>query len=341
MEKPDLEKFLNNQCSLREAQIIIREILAGRISIDEVDIFEDLHREDYAQVDHHFKNQLRKEYFGNSLILLRSISVRIVAAAVILLTLCIGELNRTSKLELGPVKVVHSNWSLQPKVIYLPDSSRLEMEPESVIILAEKFADNRVIDQFLGHVTYFVKKNQVSPFRVRLNGFETEAIGTTFTIEKHANRLIDVILHEGKVAVKDLSNNIAESIYLTQGQSLRIQEDYSSTIHEITSKKETSTWNIELFKSKSSISNSNLQWTNNFVSFSKVNIHEVFHIIENLFDVKVVLATDEISGSSFTGDIYRTDNLTKLMENISKLIGFHYTIENGLVTIKAKEEEQL
>lgn len=90
------------------------------------------------------------------------------------------------------------------KTVFLPDSSRVELNPNSKIIYANNFADNRKAE-IEGEAYFKVKKDKKHPFQVFCNETVTTVLGTSFTINGYPKKEISVELYEGSVqmTVKD------------------------------------------------------------------------------------------------------------------------------------------
>jgi len=133
---------------------------------------------------------------------------RYAAAAAIIIFMLIGTgiyFNR------GPLEDdiflasnVIENYTSKVKTVVLPDSSRVELNPNSKIIYANNFADNRKVE-IEGEAYFKVKKDKKHPFQVFCNETTTTVLGTSFTVNGYPKKEISVALYEGSVqmTVKD------------------------------------------------------------------------------------------------------------------------------------------
>ncbi|WP_417940686.1 FecR family protein [Flavobacterium sp. RS13.1] len=90
------------------------------------------------------------------------------------------------------------------KIVALPDSSRVELSPDSKITYANNFETNRkIIVQ--GEAYFKVKKDKKHPFQVFCNETTTTVLGTSFTVEGNIQKGVTVFLYEGSVqmSIKD------------------------------------------------------------------------------------------------------------------------------------------
>jgi transmembrane sensor len=90
------------------------------------------------------------------------------------------------------------------KIVALPDSSRVELSPDSKIVYADNFEFNRKII-VEGEAYFKVKKDKKHPFQVFCNETTTTVLGTSFTVVAQGENGVIVSLYEGSVQmnVKD------------------------------------------------------------------------------------------------------------------------------------------
>lgn len=84
------------------------------------------------------------------------------------------------------------------KNVTLPDSSRVELNPESKIVYANNFENNRKII-VEGEAYFKVKKDKKHPFQVFCNATTTTVLGTSFTVTCKNEDDVIVQLYEGSV----------------------------------------------------------------------------------------------------------------------------------------------
>ncbi|MVZ65241.1 DUF4974 domain-containing protein [Sphingobacterium sp. DK4209] len=340
MNRPDLDKFLNNQCSFEEAKAIVDDILANRISIDEIDLFDQVSEADLEAVDYAFKRRLQGEYFPRRKYALLYRTCRIAAAAVLLMCFTVPQIEQEQPQYSLAAKTTLFNTHAFPVQAILPDSSSIVLRANAQISYATNFIKNRQIKQTQGSVSYTVTKDPQHPFQVVFNEVSTTAIGTVFSIEQPTNYRAKISLHEGKVLVRDIAGKRTGDIYLNPGQSLIIDAEFATRFLSSNKKSKLPNWNMKSTSVKLS-SSPNLQWTNDHVGFQKVGAREVFNIIEQLFDIKIIVNEDDIMSNSFTGSIYRKDNLATLLKNIAVLMDITYAIENDVIIISKGKEDRL
>lgn len=127
---------------------------------------------------------------------------RYAAAAAIIIFMGIGVgvyLNRGRlQNEVYLASNVIENTTSQIKTVFLPDSSKVELNPNSKIVYANNFLENRKIE-IEGEAYFKVKKDKKHPFQVFCNETTTTVLGTSFTVKEHMKNGVIVSLYEGSV----------------------------------------------------------------------------------------------------------------------------------------------
>ena len=130
------------------------------------------------------------------------------AAAAVLLFVFIGSglfLNKDPKQqEVKLASNVIENTTSIVKTVFLPDSSKVELSPNSRIEYADNFKANRKIE-IKGEAHFNVKKDKKHPFQVFCNETTTTVLGTSFLVKGYTQKEVTVELFEGSVemSVKD------------------------------------------------------------------------------------------------------------------------------------------
>ncbi|MNK64506.1 fec operon regulator FecR [compost metagenome] len=127
---------------------------------------------------------------------------RLYAAASVLLFVLIGTgiyFNNESTNENAVVaETVIENLTAKIKYVVLPDSSKVELSPNSKISYGANFALNRKIE-IDGEAYFNVKKDKQHPFQVFCDETTTTVLGTSFTVKESENEQVTVELFEGSV----------------------------------------------------------------------------------------------------------------------------------------------
>lgn len=86
------------------------------------------------------------------------------------------------------------------KEFTLPDGSRITLEPESELKLAENFGKKGRNVSFKGKAFFSVAKNKALPFIIDADGFKVKVLGTKFLLDQRSEDK-KVYLKEGKVKI--------------------------------------------------------------------------------------------------------------------------------------------
>ncbi|MCH7415067.1 FecR domain-containing protein [Belliella sp. R4-6] len=103
------------------------------------------------------------------------------------------------------------------KEIYLPDSSKVLLKPNSKIRYSSDFGKERLVD-LEGNAFFDVRKNPNSPFTVQANSLDIKVLGTSFDIMSFKNiteskitvatGLVSVSNEEGELAVLEKADQL-------------------------------------------------------------------------------------------------------------------------------------
>ncbi|WP_163397789.1 FecR family protein [Flavobacterium fluviatile] len=127
---------------------------------------------------------------------------RYVAAAAVLIFMLAGTGIYLSRSPLQDTVYLTSNTIENTtsviKIVALPDSSRVELSPDSKIVYANDFETNRKII-VEGEAYFKVKKDKKHPFQVFCNETTTTVLGTCFTVQENGQKAVRVSLYEGSI----------------------------------------------------------------------------------------------------------------------------------------------
>lgn len=130
-------------------------------------------------------------------------------AAVLVLSLSVVAykyLANTSAPEIAMAYTIIENPSQNIKVVTLPDSTVVELEPDAVLRYGVHFTTNRNIE-LNGTAFFRVKKDKKHPFRVSCNETTTTVLGTCFTVTGCSEKTVEVHLYEGRVQMNVKGKN--------------------------------------------------------------------------------------------------------------------------------------
>lgn len=195
----------------------------------------------------------------------------------------------------------------QTKLVTLPDNSEITLNENSKIIYNNNFGVNNR-DLILEGEAYFeVHRNEEIPFKVFVDNSTVEVLGTSFNINSFKNN-VRVSVTSGKVAFYETAEK-NNRIELVKDE----QSEYNGKNH--------------LFGEKKSHAPNAITWKTGALKFNDESYSEVFDYLEQYFDAKIVVETNQISTRTI-GDIeFRLDDsLSEILENMMDAAGNEYVV---------------
>jgi len=196
-----------------------------------------------------------------------------------------------------------------------------------------------VIDQGAGKAIYAVRKDAMHPFRVWMDGIETKALGTVFSVEQKENDELLIALLEGKIVVEDLARNKMGQVFLKPGETVRVNtRAYEYILSAVKAIDRNVLWDRKRIESKNIATYGRVEWSNTAVDFVKMDNSELFGIIEQMYGVTIMVKDNQILQGNFTGSLYRGDDIEVLMKNFCQLNGCQFTLKNNVIELKDTAE---
>lgn len=186
------------------------------------------------------------------------------------------------------------------KTIVLPDSSRVELSPNSRIIYENNFALNRNV-QVIGEAYFKVKKDKKHPFQVACNETTTTVLGTSFTVKGYFQKEVTVELFEGSVQMS--VKNKDEKWILEPGEKF-IYKNEMALVTDF----------------------------NRFVDFNDEKLSVVSAYIELNYGYKVAIP-QEYSNQRITIRINKKEDLKTIVQLISEMYNLNFEANEKLKQI--------
>ena len=230
---------------------------------------------------------------------------RYVAAAAVLIFVLIGTgiyFNRgpvVQNIELA--SNVIENTTSKIKTVFLPDSSKVELSPNSIIRYANNFETNRKIE-IEGEGYFKVKKDKKHPFKVSCNETTTTVLGTSFTVKGNEQSEVSVSLYEGSVqmSIKDQS----KKWILVPGETFTYGKDNTALVTEF----------------------------NRFTDFDNAKLIDVSTYIKENYGYKMTLP-QEYHNQKITVRINKKEDLKIIVQLISEMYNLNFEINEELKEI--------
>jgi ferric-dicitrate binding protein FerR (iron transport regulator) len=201
--------------------------------------------------------------------------------------------------------------------IALPDSSVVELYPESEINYAEPFTNNRREIYLKGKAFFKVFKDKTKPFIVYSGGISTTALGTSFTITAFIKKPdITVHLHTGKVEVE--STNLINKKHLLPNDVLVYNKRTTVAIVRNTQKSKVS----KAVNNKLAKKNTHLAPDSKITAWYMFNnqmLSQVFDQLEELYGIHIIYSKAELKNLYFIGKFEKEDSVEKILNDIALL----------------------
>lgn len=203
--------------------------------------------------------------------------------------------------------------------IILPDSTQVELFPNSILSYQEKFSNHKRGTKLIGEAIFKVKKDNTSPFLVTSDSLVTTVLGTKFRVQSFKGKnTIKVILYEGKVSVKSVSLNPKSSktdYILSPGDVLVYNKiSMKSTLFKNNSDPIKNNFTSNAINTATTISHSS-----NWYMFNNQKLSDVFDLLSILYNEKIQYNKRDFIGKTFIGKIDKTDSLQNILKSIGLL----------------------
>lgn len=254
----------------------------------------------------------------------KSLPYRLLRIASILLLPIIGalltywaihnDLERANKTENMTEYIIPDG---EMRQIQLPDGSNVWLNAGSVLIFSGDLSGPTRSLFLNGEATFQVVKNPESPFIVKTQYTEVEALGTIFNVKSYGDLgLTEVTLEEGLIRV-DLKGKVTSSELIHPNEQLIYNHRYGKV-----SKQQI---DAELVA----------KWKEGYLVFHNSSFEEIVHTIERRFNVTVNYDIRKYGGGSFSIKYTPYENIEKVLNILETLNpGLSWTKKNNIITIK-------
>ncbi|MWB94105.1 iron dicitrate transport regulator FecR [Flavobacterium sp. GA093] len=195
---------------------------------------------------------------------------------------------------------VIENRTIKIKTVILPDSSKVDLSPNSKIKYANNFESNRKIE-VEGEAYFKVKKDKKHPFQVFCNETTTTVLGTSFTVTGQEKNGVMVQLYEGSVQMN--VKNQKQTWILKPGDKF-IYGNKTALVTEFS----------------------------RFVDFENENLSVLSAYIESNYGYKVIIP-QEYSNQRITVRINKKEELKTIIQLIAEMYNLNVEINEKLKQI--------
>lgn len=328
MNETLIKKFLQNLCSVEEAELICKH-LQGHPG--DLDVFLPEHQLDNTIMDPRKKEALLlkiKEQIRVARPVRKKLWLISIAAAAILLISFIGfwmgkePITESISLEKSHT-LVHINYGNEDLALTISDGSTILLKPKSEIRYLETFDSQKRDFHLKGAARFQVVKDSLRPFNVYAGGTLTTALGTEFTVSTFdTEEEVMIALHSGKVVVQPTNSVLVpgDKIFVNPTTLLaRLNPALNKPVSS-----------LKLAKGR----DYKKRKEDSLLSFTNKPLDEIFSQLEAEFSLVIVYESKLIENRFFTGSFKRAQNVEmEIMWAIAQL--------NNLYLIKEENHYEL
>ena len=337
--KEDVNRLIANECSLEEAILITQyldehpELFSEYFTIDEWVNFKDDLKISHKQSSKMWQN-ISHNLFGEKKTF--SLFKKLSVAASIVLIIAIGWLVYP-KIYLNTSNSALSHSGLSVNYIEnkkntilsvtLPDSSMVELYPNSSLRYQEVNTNHYRGVVLSGEAIFSVKKDNSRPFKVFTDSLVTTVHGTKFRVQsiKGKNKS-EVMLYEGCVSVKTtgISHQSSKTSYYLNPGDLFVYNKMDLTC-KVTSSKSLprKRYSMEQKNNQSSTIRSD-----NWYMFNNQPLSETLDQLSSIYGLKIEYKKNDIDDFTFIGKIDKSDSLKDVLSSIALLNHLRLEITN-------------
>jgi transmembrane sensor len=209
-----------------------------------------------------------------------------------------------------PTKTITKSTEKGQKLrLALPDGSFVVLNSLSSIEYAKEFEEGHRSVMLMGEAFFEVKNNSSRPFTIYFGESRAHVLGTSFNINCRDPQRSIVALAEGKLKVEnpmgvDEIIHPGEVIKFTGTSFEKGTFDYQNTIG----------------------------WKDGWLNFENNNMPQIREIIEMWYGVEMEIVGSPDKIYHYSGR-YRNKTLKEVLEGISYVMNFSYTLKNDKVTV--------
>lgn len=197
--------------------------------------------------------------------------------------------------------------------LVLPDGTKVWLNSYSQLTYNGAYNLNDRIVKLSGEAYFEVAKNKEKPFIVECDGVSVEALGTTFDVKAYpSDPTMTTSLIEGRVKVSDKKSGIT----LEPNQQL-VYDKKANTFAVA----QTENVNEADF------------WRKDILYFNATPLTDIAKTIERMYDVKIVMASNDLAHVTFSGTI-RNNSLENIFHVISLTYPLAYEVHGDTILLK-------
>ncbi|MHB1178190.1 MAG: FecR family protein [Daejeonella sp.] len=312
-----LHKYLKDEATNEEHQFLLSYYNLFQSEPDVLALLSQEKKEELKSQMHTtiWQNISRGEQLDENVKPIKRWSVRMIAAAAILLATCtIGIFFLRNEPAKNQTVAAHINQQKINRLVRLPDGSTVIVSSGSKLNYPSSFDGLARREVYLeGQAFFDIKHNASKPFIVHTGRLETTVLGTAFNIKAFPVDIdITVTVIRGKVKVSDQNKTLG--IILPHQQIACNKQKANSTLKTV----DTDTY---------------LDWKAQDLLFDDVTVAEAAELLEERFDVNITFSDQLIKSNRFTTTFLKGESLEQVLTSICEFNGVVYQYDKVKATV--------
>jgi len=319
-----LNKYLKQEASGEECELLLRHYNLFDL---EPEILNTLTKDQKSELKNEIDNNIRNIISSETSRVKekrsfrRKIWIYVISVAAVMFIVLAGDLYFIDHKHLNKNSVI-SRFSgvRENRLIQLPDGSTVIVSHGSKLNYPSSFDGLSNREVYLDGQAYFdVKHNSLKPFIIHTGKLKTTVLGTAFEINAWSDEPdVRVTVSRGKVKVEDQNNRTISVI--TPNQQITYDKTNKNIIQKVV--------NVPEY----------LEWKDHDLLLSNVTISEAAELLEKRFQVKILIADEQIKSKRFTTTVLKGERIEQILNSIAEFndAKFTYDVEKSEVIISSK-----
>ncbi len=202
--------------------------------------------------------------------------------------------------------------SEQKQEIQLIDRSTVWVNEKSTVKYFDE-VPSKERKVFLDGVAFFDVEKSDKPFVIETDNAVITVLGTKFNVNADKDGTT-VMVKEGKVQLQPKLSN----------KHIILMENMTG-IYEVDTKK--------LYRKQAS-SYKGDSWIRGGYSFEDDSLEDVFSVLENHYNVDIIIQNDDLKKCVFTSPVYQDSTLESVLDVMQLIYGFNYALKDGIYHIE-------
>lgn len=219
--------------------------------------------------------------------------------------------------------------------VQLPDGTEVWLNADSRITYNENFQGNQREVQLSGEAFFDVVRDESRPFIIHTNAIDVKVLGTAFNVRSYENeKNTETSLIRGSVEITLVKSPDKKKIILKPNDKLIVNNNEATVVGADNYKKNTTPL-LTLSKIKYQEEDSSAVetlWVKNKLVFDGETMEEVAMKIERWYDVKVMIADNDLKRTKFSAT-FEDEDLKTVLEAL-RLAGIRSTVNKKEVTFR-------